>query len=281
MSIRRVIANTTLDQQTHGRGFSSASLNALRVPLDPFLNADDFHMSQPFFPPHPHAGFSAVTWMFPDSDGAFVNRDSLGDRSIIGAGSLHWTLAGAGMMHEEVPESAGTDTHGLQLFVNLPASLKMTTPRALHVDADKVPLDSPGDGVEVRVLVGRSGAAVSHIAPLPPITMLDVRLGPNKELRHQPQAGATVVAIGWDGAGSAADGAAFGRAQAIAFERAEAGEVRFRAGASGLRFLLLAGQPIGEPVVFRGPFAMSNELQAEDAFRRYRAGDMGQLKASF
>jgi redox-sensitive bicupin YhaK (pirin superfamily) len=276
MKSRNVIARAALTQTRHRNGFTSASLNALGVPLDPFLNADDFHMSQPTFPPHPHAGFSAVTWMFPDSDGAFINRDSLGDRSVIGAGTLHWTLAGAGMMHEEVPEHAGVDSHGLQLFVNLPASQKLTTPRALHVDADKVPVAAPGDGLEVRVLTGSFGEATSRIEPLPPVTMLDV--GPNTRLQHAFDE--TVLAIGWDGAGEAGDGAAFGRAQAVAFERAS-GLVEFKAGASGLRFLLLAGTPLGERVIFRGPFAMSNDQQLDEAYRRFRAGEMGRLSSSF
>ncbi len=280
MNVRQVIASTALQQRRHGSGFTSASLSALGVPLDPFLNADDFHMSQPTFPPHPHAGFSAVTWMFPDSEGAFVNRDSLGDRSIIGPGTLHWTLAGAGMMHEEVPENAGVDSHGLQLFVNLPATRKLSEPRALHVDADRVPIASPGDGIEVRVLTGRFGEVASIIEPLPPITLLDVRLRPGATLQLDAGADHTVLAIGWDGAGEAGDGAAFGRARALAFERAT-GVVRFASGASGLSFLLLAGAPLGERVLFRGPFAMSDETQIEDAYRRYRAGEMGRLAASF
>lgn len=280
MNLRKLLASTPLEQRRHGHGFTSASLSALGVPLDPFLNADDFRMSQPTFPPHPHAGFSAVTWMFPDAEGAFVNRDSLGDRSIIGAGALHWTLAGAGMMHEEVPEHAGVDSHGLQLFVNLPATQKLTQPRALHVDADSVPIASPGDGIEVRVLTGRFGTTTSLIEPLPAVTMLDVRLQPNTSLQHDAEPNETVLGIGWDGDGVAGDGARFGRAHAIAFERSQ-GVVSFKAGPKGLRFLLLAGAPLGEEVVFRGPFAMSNEDQIEDAIRRYRAGGMGRLSPSF
>ncbi|MFB2920991.1 MULTISPECIES: pirin family protein [Aerosakkonema] len=108
-----------MTEQSHRNGFSDYNLHdQLGVSLDPFLNLVDFHMSQPTFKPHPHAGFSAVTYMFEDSEGAFINRDSLGDRSRIAPGDLHWTQAGSGMLHEEVPERAGVDCHGLQMFVN-------------------------------------------------------------------------------------------------------------------------------------------------------------------
>ncbi|MBL8739689.1 MAG: hypothetical protein JNK04_01305, partial [Myxococcales bacterium] len=155
-----------------------------------------------------------------------------------------------------------------------------TQPRAFHVDADRVPVASPGDGIEVRVLTGRFGTTTSIIEPLPLVTLLDVRLQPNTTLQHDAGPNETVLGIGWDGEGQAGDGARFGRAHAVAFERAE-GVVSFKAGPKGLRFLLLAGAPLGEQVVFRGPFAMSNEDQIEDAMRRYRSGGMGRLTSSF
>ena len=123
-----------------GTGFTSYGLRTTPdFPLDPFINLDDFRMSEPTFPPHPHAGFSAVTYMFEDSAGAFTNRDSLGDHSRIGPGSLHWTQAAAGMMHEEIPEQRGLVCHGLQMFVNLRSDHKNAAPRAFHVDAAAVP----------------------------------------------------------------------------------------------------------------------------------------------
>ena len=184
------------------------------------------------------------------------------------------------MMHEEVPETRGVDTHGLQLFVNLPAREKLTAPRVLHLDAGRAPVDAPGDGVEVRVLTGQSGQATGLIAPVPAVTMLDVRLAPNAAYEYRAADGDTVIALGWDGGGTAGPAATISASSAVVFAR-ERGAAQFRAGASGLRFLLLAGTPIGERVVFRGPFAMSDEAQAEDAFRRYRAGEMGRLTSSF
>lgn len=278
--LRPLLAATPLEQHRHGPGFSTASLRGLGVSLDPFLNADIFRMAQPYFPPHPHAGFSAVTWMFPDGDGGFVNRDSLGDRSIIGPGAMHWTLAGSGVVHEEVPETRGVEAHGIQLFVNLPASKKLVAPTSMHLDAGDVPVDAPGDGVTARVFAGRSGQVTSRIEPLPPVTLLDVRLAPNAEYRFDAAPGETVLALGWDGGGTAGEGSTFGRGQAVVFERTR-GAARFKAGATGLRFHLLAGQPLGEPVVFRGPFAMSDERQAKEASIRYQAGEMGALSPSF
>ena len=100
-----------LPEHRMSAGFTARSLRGLPG-LDPFLNVDHFRMSEPTFPPHPHAGFSAVTLMFEDSPGSFTNRDSRGDRSVIGPGALHWTQAGSGMMHERSRSSAGSSATG-------------------------------------------------------------------------------------------------------------------------------------------------------------------------
>lgn len=272
-------ARTILELSTHtpSAGFTATSLRAATgFPLDPFLNVDHFRMSQPTFPPHPHAGFSAVTVIFEDSPGSFVNRDSLGDVSRIGPGALHWTQAGRGMMHEEVPERRGVEGHGLQIFVNLRITDKLIAPRAFHVDAAAVPIVETLEGARVRVL---SGAFEGRRSPLDelstPVLLLDVHLNPDARVTIPIGREQTAFAMTIAGSGQAG-GSAIGANTAVSF--AEDGDaVTFSAGAEGLHVVVGAGTPIREPVVFGGPFAMGSREAIEDAYARYRRGDMGRL----
>jgi redox-sensitive bicupin YhaK (pirin superfamily) len=152
--------------------------------IDPFIQLDHFCMRAPIFPPHPHAGFSAVTYLFEDSQGSFQNRDSLGDRALIHPGDLHWTQAGSGLMHEEVPSPPDTLCHGAQIFVNLAAKHKWSKPVALHLDSDQVPEYTIPTGGKVRVVVGAAFGLESPIQPLTPVTLLDVTLPPQGKITH-------------------------------------------------------------------------------------------------
>ena len=121
--------------------------------IDPVVMLDHFHMTGPTFAPHPHAGISAVTYMFEDAIGAHVNYDSLGNHGPINPGALHWFAAGRGAVHTEQPEGDGRHVHALQIFVNLPAGKKLSAPYAVHVEANDIPeFNSPG--VRVRVVTG-------------------------------------------------------------------------------------------------------------------------------
>lgn len=281
---RSVQASTALRESAMGPGFSAYSLRGLGdYPLDPFLNFDDFRMSVPTFPPHPHAGFSAVTYMFEDSPGAFINRDSLGDQSRIGPGSIHWTQAARGMLHEEIPEAPGTVCHGLQMFVNLRSDHKRAAPQAWHVDSKGIPELHPTPGAKVRVLAGDHGGKVS---PLPDlltrIILLDVQLAPGAhlELVIPERTCVLMTRLGGGALGPRGEGHELKAHHGVGLA-ADGQGVELTAGPQGLHLLLGAGQPIGEPVVFGGPFAMTNRADVEDAFARYRLGEMGRLEPSF
>jgi redox-sensitive bicupin YhaK (pirin superfamily) len=253
------------------------------IALDPFLHLDDFEMSEPTFPPHPHAGFSAVTYMFEDSEGAFVNRDSLGDRSIIGPGAFHWTQAARGMMHEEIPERRGARCHGLQMFVNLREADKLAAPRAFHVAASDVPEVSPSEGVRVRVLAGSFAGVSSPLTELlTAVTFLDVHLGPNATVEVDAPAADTAFVFVVGGRGHV-DGEATVAlpAHSAAGFVGDGDRLRLVAGDDGLHVLVGVGTPIGEPVVFGGPFAMTNADALREANARFRRGEMGHLDPSF
>lgn len=285
MTARSPEARVRLAERRMGPGFTTFGLHPTSgLRMDPFLNLDDFRMSEPTFPPHPHAGFSAVTYMFEDSAGGFVNRDSLGDRSRIGPGTLHWTQAGSGMLHEEVPEAPGVVCHGLQMFVNLRADHKRLPPRAFHLDAERVPEVRPSEGARVRVLVGGFGGVDSPMTGLAtPILLLDVQLAAGGAVEIPVERGWTAFALTLAGAG--VTGPAGGEGPIEAHEahgfRDDGDGVRFAAGGRGLHLLVAAGRPIGEPVVFGGPFVGTTRAEVDASYERYRRGEMGRLERSF
>jgi redox-sensitive bicupin YhaK (pirin superfamily) len=277
---RSVQVREELPLRRGGPGFTSFGLRHLPgFSLDPFLSLDDFVMSVPTFPPHPHAGFSAVTYMLESSPGAFTNRDSLGDRSRIGPGAIHWTQAGRGMMHEEIPEHPGTDCHGVQMFVNLGSAHKSAPPRALHADREQIP-ELVQAGARARVLAGELGGLRSPLEGLlTPVLFLDVHLDAGAELRIplDPASNAFLLTVA---GGGAVGPVALGPHTAVGLA-ADGDEIDLRGGPKGLELLVCAGRSIGEPVVFGGPFAMTHRDEIEQAHARFERGEMGRLSRSF
>lgn len=277
---RRAATIRTLETTQMTPYFSAVGLrSSAAFSLDPFMNLDDFRMSEATFPPHPHAGFSAVTYMFEDSEGAFINRDSLGDRSRIEPGALHWTQAARGMMHEEVPERAGARCHGVQLFVNLREVHKHAAPAAFHVAAADVPEARPQPGVRVRVLAGAFADARSPLTQLlTPVTLLELHLAAGAAVTLPAPSAQTAFLFALRGGGDA--GGATMAAHAAARFAADGDAVDLVAGAHGLHALFAAGEPIGEPVVFGGPFAMTRPEDLRAAEARFARGEMGHLAPS-
>jgi len=235
------------------------------------LNVDHFHMSRPTFRPHPHAGFSAVTWMMPWSPGGFTNRDSRGDRSSIRPGDLHWTLAGAGTMHEEIPEHPGTDCEGLQIFVKLPEPDELIAPQAFHVDADAVPRITRGTTI-VRVLVGEL-EGVTATTPAHGDTML-AHASVREPLTLHVPAQRDAFAMVLRGSGRV-DGVEIEAGMALPLTR---GTVELAGDA--LEVLVGASRPMPSRPTFAGPFCMFDRSRLREAAERFQAGAMGRLAPS-
>jgi len=258
--------------------FSAANISSRSVgrDIDPVIGIDHFHIRAPVFAPHPHAGFSAVTYLFEDSEGEFINRDSLGDRVVAQPGAVIWTVTGSGVLHEEYPAVRGKLSHGLQIFVNLPAAEKLQAPRLLFVDGPDVPVrELPG--VRVRVVTGTSGDVRGKLAAPGDITLLDVTLEPGAAFEQALPVDYSVLA--YIIKGSVLVGGEERRLvelEAASFAEGE-GAVRLRATPSGAQVVLLAGRPLREPVVSYGPFVMNTEQQIASTIERYRAGGMGML----
>jgi redox-sensitive bicupin YhaK (pirin superfamily) len=239
---------------------------------DPWFNLDHFRMAGPTFPPHPHAGFSAVTYVLPESPGAIANRDSRGDRSLIGPGGVHWTAAGHGIVHEEIPATPGTFTEGFQIFIRQPADQESQPPAIAHVDGDDVPIIRLPGGGSLRVIAGDfEGQAAPFTLPSP-LSMFDLSLDAGQPFRWSPPVQYQSLAI-YLFAG------AFARCVAPALLVFAPGDTPLDIDATedGTRFLVMAGIPLNAPSVSNGPFVLSSRAALEDAVQRYRSGAMGAL----
>lgn len=273
--------------QVHAMGqppaFRADALRAEAAAIDPFLMTDHFWMSVPYFPPHPHAGFAAVTYMFEDSDGSFRNRDSLGDDSLINPGDLHWTHAGRGVIHEETPTERGIFCHGLQIFVNLAASQKFTPPRAQHLTAAQMPVVTTAKGVRVKVVAGNYGGQSSPLASPTAITMLDVQLSAAGEFVYEVPAdwNVFVVQVRGNSRYGSEESVLQERAAAVFAHNAEPSHILAHGAGTPSHFYLFAGQPLREPLVVRGPFAMNTQTQIIETMMAYKRGEMGDLEPSF
>jgi redox-sensitive bicupin YhaK (pirin superfamily) len=277
MTPREPIA-LAIQKGRHRSGFQSAGLRGL---LDPFIGVDHFLMSEPTFPPHPHAGFNVLTYMLPRSAGSFINRASFDQAMTIAPGDLHWTVAGRGMVHEEVPAQRGVVCEGLQIFINLRSGQKLIEPSSLHQRASDTP-SAQSAGAHVRAVLGEVTLGTqtlrSTLMPPTPVTMLDVWLSAGASISLPVPPGHNAFMLVIHGAVRASEaGPLFGADSGASLGISSSDRlVRLRAEPDS-QVIVFSGQPIAEPVVSQGPFVMNTAEQIRDAMAAYRAGRMGTL----
>jgi hypothetical protein len=252
--------------------------------FDPFLMLDDFRSNDPAsftagFPWHPHRGIETVTYVL---TGEVAHGDSMGNRGVIGPGCVQWMTAGGGIVHQEMPE--GDDEgrlEGFQLWVNLPASQKMREARYRGVTSDEIPAVTTADGSVVRVIAGEVDGVkgpVGDIVVEP--EYLDVTVPCRRTFVHRTTPDHTVFAYVIAGRGRfEPEGEGAGNHTVILF--GEGDEVEVTAGDDGVRFLLVSGKPLGEPIAWSGPIVMNTQQELRDAFRQYADGTfLGHKRAS-
>jgi len=261
--------------------------------FDPFLLLDDFRNEHPEdylagFPWHPHRGIETITYVLA---GTVDHGDSLGNQGTLGAGDVQWMTAGSGILHQEMP--AGDERgrmHGFQLWANLPASLKMTSPRYQDVVSRDIPEVIDDDGTRVRVICGdfwgKTGP-VDGIAAEP--RYLDVWVPPGRRKTLPVETSRHAFAYVFEGSGTFRDASEpgpvstdhvgsgsspsleqTGNRSLVLFDRGD--EVTVQAGAAGIRFLLVSGKPLAEPVAWRGPIVMNTDEELQQAYAELRAG---------
>lgn len=254
----------------------SLEIGQLGERASPVVVLDDFRVNGRPFGPHPHAGFSAVTYVFEDSKGGLRSRDSLGNDVVTGPGGIVWTQAGRGVIHEEVPAEASRELHGLQVFVNLSARNKLAAPQMLRLDKGEVPEWRNDAGDRVRVAVGSFDGVSSPLAPVEPFTFLDVTLRREISFEVPPAHSAIVYTVGGD-----ALVRVDGREQKVTEGHAvalygDSARVAFAASRPA-HIIVLSGATIREPVLVQGSFIMNERSQIEAAVAHFRAGQMGHL----
>lgn len=261
-----------------GSHFSASTLRggAAAEPIDPFLGVDHARVSGPTFAPHPHAGFSVVSYLFVDSETGIANRDSLGNRNLILPGGLHWTAAGRGVVHEEVPAETGRTVHMLQIFVNLPRDRQGDAPYALSLAPQDVPVVQQV-GARIRVPLGRYGQAQSPLAPPTAVTLLDISLDQGAELAVPVAAGDAAFVMPINGS-LEINGLRFHSeewrlpaypAQPIP----QTISLKSREGAASAAFF--TGTPLRQPVHWYGSLALASSDALAAAVAAYQRGDFG------
>lgn len=251
--------------------------------LDPFLMLDEFGTENPDdyiagFPSHPHRGFETVTYML---DGHMEHRDHLGNVGDLRPGGVQWMTAGRGVIHSEMPKQADGRMRGFQLWVNLPAAEKMKPAHYRDMQAGEIPVLALPQGGRVKVIAGHAqvgGQAVhgpinsgdSRLSTDP--LYLDVELGAGAVFEHAIRPGYNAFLYMFEGDATVA-GAVLPKSAAALLDT-DGDAVSVSAGAQGARFLLLAGQPIGEPMVQYGPFVMNTREEIEQALYDYQRGTL-------
>jgi len=282
MTIRQPSSVVTAHQQLEGAGF------VVRRPLpsqdlelvDPFLLIDEMGPVEygpgeaVGAPDHPHRGFETVTYIL---EGEFEHEDSAGHRGLIRAGDVQWMTAGGGIVHSEMPSrrirDQGGRLHGFQIWVNLPARLKMTRPRYQEVPAGKIPQAASPDGkARVRVIAGEALGAKAVIDTHTPIVYQDWSLEEGADVTVPVAGNQNAVAYVFEGSARVGD-REVAEGQLAVLGPGDA--VRLRGGKA--RLLLLAGEPLGERVEHYGPFVMNTYDELVQAFRDFESGRMGEI----
>lgn len=261
--------------------------------FDPFLLFDDFRGDHPSdyiagFPWHPHRGIETITYVLA---GQVAHGDSLGNHGKMGAGDVQWMTAGSGILHQEMPTGdAEGRMHGFQLWANLPASLKMTDPRYQDIPSSAIPEVTEDDGTRARIICGEfwgQRGPVEGVAADPRYVDISVPPGRSRRIRVEVERNAFAYVFAGSGSfraasapkavltESSADPAAAPVYDArnhslVLFDRGD--EIAVAAGPEGMRFLLVSGKPLEEPVAWRGPIVMNTPEELEEAWRELREG---------
>lgn len=247
------------------------------VPLfDPFLMLDDFRGDTPEhyakgFPWHPHRGIETITYML---HGEVEHGDSLGNKGVILPGEVQWMTAGSGIIHQEMPRGdAGGRMGGFQLWANLPAAHKMMDPRYREVKKGEIPLIRLKNGVEIRIICGNvegKKGPVQDIVIDP--QFLDIFIPRESEFVHAVKPGHKAFAYIFEGSGRFGGPGATPVTSENLILFSDGREMGVTTGAESVRFLMISGKPIGEPIAWRGPIVMNTQEELKTAFDEYRSG---------
>ncbi|KAI4302720.1 hypothetical protein MLD38_038437 [Melastoma candidum] len=272
---RSVVKKVLARQQSEGDGaVVRRSIGRMDVKyLDPFLMLDEFTVTPPAgFPDHPHRGFETVTYML---QGTFVHQDFAGNEGKIRTGDVQWMTAGRGIVHSEMPATDGVNK-GLQLWINLSSNDKMIEPRYQELLSEEMGRVEK-DGVEVCVIAGESMGVRSPVYTRTPTMYLDFTLKPGAEMHQSiPESwNAFIYVLEGEGVFGSEESSPVQPHNLLVLGEGDGVSMWNRSTSKTLRFVLIAGQPLNEPVVQHGPFVMNTSAQIEQTIRDYQYGKNG------
>mmetsp|Transcript_15118 Transcript_15118/g.23920 ORF Transcript_15118/g.23920 Transcript_15118/m.23920 type:complete len:330 (-) Transcript_15118:37-1026(-) len=248
---------------------------------DPFLMLDELGPKEykkgefkgaPF---HPHRGMDTVMYII---KGQGAHQDSMGNKGILKPGDIQWMTAGSGIIHDEGRNHPGGMLHGFQMWVNLPKKMKMMDPAYKTIRASQKPLFNNSQGVKAHVIAGQVGDIEGPIKTVTPIQYIEFILESGSQFTHKiGDEMETAIVYVYEGKGQFQKREA-DRGTTIKFEGK--GTITFKGGPKGVKFLLLAGKPLKEPICWKGPFVMNTEKEIEQAIRDYRTGNLVRVKAT-
>jgi redox-sensitive bicupin YhaK (pirin superfamily) len=270
--VKPLKAITPLNMQANPMGFASVDLFHDAYDFEPYLVFTEFHMDKAIFGPHPHAGISVLTYMLPESRGSFLNRDSMGDHSIIEPGGVHVTQAGRGIHHDELPAKPGIDCHGFQIWINHSGKNRLVEPKAFHAAPAEVK-EYHSDGISVRVLLGQWEQTVSPITLVTDAILFDVTLQPGASVSFDAKEMAFIYLMSGQ---LSIENRAIAGISMISFEKT-GNSIQITGGETVARFMFASGTPHNEPVVHGGPFVMTTREQLQETRLRLMRGEMGVL----
>ncbi len=263
-----------------GSGFRAYSLRGgeMAEPIDPFLGVDHAWISTPTFQPHPHAGFSAVSYLFLDSETGIDNRDSQGNRNHIRPGGLHWTAAGRGIIHNEVPVETGKTVHMLQIFVNLAVDQQAAEAFALSLEPQDVPIVQM-PGVKVRVPLGSFAEARSPLQPPTAVCLLDISLDEGASLSVPVPTGHSAFIMPIFGS-LEINGKLFDANEPrlpVFPAQAMHADITLTAKHGHSKAVLFSGVPLRQPVHWQGSLALASTEALAERIAAYQRGEFGSL----
>ncbi len=264
---------TNKELKPNAMGFSSVDMFQNEYDFEPFLVFTEFIMDRAIFGPHPHAGVSVMTYMMPDSKGSFLNRDSLGDHSIIEPGGIHISQTGIGMTHDEVPTVQGIDCHGFQIWINHADQNRLVAPKSFHAFSKDVP-EYDDENLKLRVIQGAYKNLVSPIELVTKTLLFDVTLKPNASIELEAKEMAFIYLM--TGEITISD-RKMGAISMVTFEKS-GDTITVKTGNQTANFMFVSGTPHNEPIVYGGPFVMTTHEQMIETQKRARRGEMGHLK---
>ncbi|CAO3570791.1 unnamed protein product [Mortierella alpina] len=241
---------------------------------DPFLMLDEFDGDGTGgFPDHPHRGFETVTYMI---EGQSQHEDFAGHKGIIGPGDVQWMTAGRGIVHSEMPVKSQSRAHGLQLWINLPKEHKMCEPQYQELLDDQIPRATPQEGVVVKVIAGESHGVESKVFTRTPTMYLDYKMNKNKSVVQTIPSSFTGFIYMLKGTAYIGDKEFQGKAHhTLTFSEDGTEKVLIKTQGEDAHFVLIAGEPLKEPIVQHGPFVMNSQQEIYDTFVDYQLSQNG------